>query len=96
MVALSAYYSYYYYYYYYYYYSYYYYYEVKFINVSMSALGVFDQSCESLTKMLKDLDIEVSIQRRLLSKVMNIAIRSTYYIFCRRNKDWTDPDLMDF
>ena len=70
--------------------------EVKFINVSMSALGVFDNSCESLTKMLKDLDIEVPIQRRLLSKVMNIAIRSTYYIFCRRNKDWTNPDLMDF
>ena len=62
----------------------------------MSALGVFDKSCESLTKMLKDLDIEVPIQRRLLWKVMNIAIRSTYYIFCRRNKDWTDPDLMDF
>ena len=69
---------------------------IKFINVSMSALGVFDKSCESLTKMLKDLDIEVPIQRRLLWKVMNIAIRSTYYIFCRRNKDWTDPDLMDF
>ena len=64
--------------------------------MSMSALGVFDKSCESLTKMLKDLDIEVPIQRRLLSKVMNIAIRSTYYIFCRRNKDWTNPDLMDF
>ena len=46
--------------------------------------------------MLKDLDIEVSIQRRLLSKIMNIAIRSTYFLFCRRNKDWTDPDLMDF
>ena len=70
--------------------------EVKFVNVSMSALGVFDKFCESLTKMLKDLDIEVSIQRRLISKIMNIAIRSTYFIFCRRSKDWTDPDLMDF
>ena len=62
----------------------------------MSALGVFDKSCESLTKMLKDLDREVSLQRRLLSKIMNIAIRSTYFIFCRRNKDWTDSVLMDF
>ena len=62
----------------------------------MSALGVFDKSCESLTKMSKDLDIEVPIQRRLLWKVMNIAIRSTYYILCQRNKDWNDPDLMDF
>ena len=71
--------------------NYYYYY----INVSMSALGVI-KSCESLTKMLKDLDVEVSIQRRLISKIVNIAIRSTYFIFCRRNKDWTDPDLMGF
>ena len=70
--------------------------EVKFINVSMSALGASDNSCESLTKMLKVLDIEVSIQRRLLSKIMNIAIRSTYFIFCRRNRDWTDSELMDF
>ena len=62
----------------------------------MSALGVFDKSCESLMKMLKDLDLEVPIQRRLLSKVMNFAIRSTYYMICRRNKDWTDPDLIDF
>ena len=46
--------------------------------------------------IIKDLDIEVPIQRRLLSKVMDIAIRSTYYMICRRNKDWTDPDLMDF
>ena len=70
--------------------------EVKFINVSMSALGVFDKSCESLTKMLKDLDIEVPNQHRLLSKIMKIAIRSTYFIFCRRSKDLTGPDLMDF
>ena len=70
--------------------------EVKFINASISALGVFDKSCESLTKMLKHLGIEVSIQRRLLSKIMNIAIRSAYFTFCRRNKDWTDPDLVDF
>ena len=40
--------------------------------------------------------IIIIIQRRFLSKIMNIAIRSTYFIFCRRNKDWTDPDLMDF
>ena len=62
----------------------------------MDALGVFGNSCELLMKMLKDLNIEVSIQRRLLSKIMNIGIRSTYYIFCRKNKELTDPDLMDF
>ena len=60
--------------------------EVKFVNVSINALGVLDNSCESLSKMLNDLDIEVSTQRRL-SKIINLGICSTYYIFCCRNKD---------
>jgi hypothetical protein len=26
--------------------------------------------------------------------MMTIAIRSTYYIFCCRNKEWESPDLL--
>ena len=70
--------------------------EINFINMSMSALGVLESSCDSLFNLLKSLDLPEIHQKRLVSKVMAIAIRSTYYIFCRRNKDWTDPDLMDF
>ena len=62
----------------------------------MSALGVLGSSCDSLFKLLKSLDLPEMHQKRLVSKVMAIAIRSTYYIFCPGNKDWTDPDLMDF
>ena len=29
-----------------------------------------------------------------IKKITNIAIRTSYYIFCRRNKEWTDPELM--
>ena len=70
--------------------------EINFINMSMSALNVLESSCDSLLKLLKSLDLPEIHQKRLVSKVMVIAIRSTYYIFCRRNKDSTDPDLMDF
>ena len=70
--------------------------EINFINMSMSALGVLESSCDSLFKLLKSLDLPEMHQKRLVSKTIAIAIRSTYYIFCRRNKDWTDPDLMDF
>ena len=69
---------------------------INFINMSMSALGVLESSCDSLFRLLKSLDLPEMHQRRLVSKTIAIAIRSTYYIFCRRNKDWTDPDLMDF
>ena len=69
---------------------------VHFVNVSMSALGVLDNSCHSLVKMMKDLDMSETLQRHIISKIMNISIRCTYYIFCCRNKDWSNPDLMDF
>ena len=69
--------------------------EVKFVNVSMSALGALDKSYDSLLAMLNDLNLPYNLRNRLISKVMNISIRCTYYIFCRRNKDWTDPALMD-
>ena len=64
--------------------------EINFINMSMSALGVLESSCDSLFKLLKSLDLPEIHHKRLVSKVMAIAIRSKYYI------DWTDPDLMDF
>ena len=55
---------------------------VHFVNVSMSAIGVLDNSCHSLVKMMKDLDMSETLQRHIISKIMN--------------KDWSDPDLMDF
>ena len=78
---------------------------VAYINTAMTFLYKYlnyhyhynyYNSCESLTKMLKDLDVEKSIQCHLLSKIMNITICSTYFIFCQRNKGWSDPDLMDY
>ena len=62
----------------------------------MSALGVLERSSDSLFKLLKCLDLPEMHQKRLVSKVMAIAIGLTYYILCCRNKDWTHPDFMDF
>ena len=69
--------------------------EVKFVNVSMNALGALDRSCDSLLAMLNDLNTPYNLRNRIISQIMNISIRCTYCIFCRRNKDWTDPALMD-
>ena len=55
-------------------------------NVSMSALGALDSSCDSLMELLEDLDFPEKLRKRLISKIMIIAIRCTYYIFCHRNK----------
>ena len=40
---------------------------------------------------------EIGVNKdRTTAKCMETAIRATYYIFCRRGKTWTSPDLLDF
>ena len=68
--------------------------EVKFVNLSMSFLGIFAQECSSFLEMLANVDLDTKHQTYCIRIMMNIAIRSTYYIFCRRNKEWESPDLL--
>ena len=70
--------------------------DVKFANLSMSAIDIIRKSSESLLLMLDDLHIEKSAQSYIIKTVVNKAIRSTYYVFCCRNKPWNNPDLLDF
>ena len=48
---------------------------MKFVNVSISSLGVFGQSTNSL----------ICFKRKIIA----MCIHASYYIFCLRNKDWT-------
>ena len=73
-----------------------YYQDVKFINLSLSCLGIYDQSCTKFMDMYNELKLESRHQKYIISKITNIAIRTTYYIFCCRNKPWTSPNLLPF
>ena len=46
--------------------------------------------------MMNDIGIDKKQQRYIIKKMINIAIRATYYIFCCRNRNWDSPDLMQF
>ena len=72
------------------------YHAVKFINLSISALGVFDKESSGFIDMymLEHFNLDKAHVRYGIKKIINIAIRSTYYIFCWRNKNWVNPDLM--
>ena len=43
-----------------------------------------------------ELPISGTLSNVYLTSIINIAIGSTYYIFCCRNKEWTKPDLLKF
>ena len=69
---------------------------VRFVNLSMSSLGVFCNECSTFLDMMNDIGIDKKQQRYIIKKMINIAIRATYYIFCCRNRNWDSPDLMQF
>ena len=62
----------------------------------MSPLGVFSDECSTFLDMMSDIGIDKKQQRYIIKKMINIAIRATYYIFCCRNRNWDSPDLMQF
>ena len=62
---------------------------VKFVNLSMSALGIFGTSSESLLSMLTELHFYENTKQNMILKTLNIAVRCSYYIFIRRSKSWT-------
>ena len=46
--------------------------------------------------MMNDIGIDKKQQLYIIKKMINIAIRVTYYIFCCRNRNLDSPDLMQF
>ena len=69
---------------------------VNFINVSISSLGIFGKSCNSFIAMCNVLNIDKQNLNYALRTITAMIIRSTYYIFCMRNKPWTNPDLLTY
>ena len=70
------------------------YHVVKFINISISSLGIFGNSRDAYIQLYDDLDFDKKHLKYILKKVITVIIRTTYYIFCMRNKPWTNPELL--
>ena len=70
--------------------------DVKLIIISVSCLGVFAKESSSFLKMLDDIKFDDKYKMFCVKKMMTIAIRTSYYIFCCRNKEWDNPELLAF
>ena len=51
----------------------------------MDAIGTYGKSCSKLKSILNDLMDEKEVNY-VMSKMANVCIRCTYYLFCVRNK----------
>ena len=62
----------------------------------MRVLGILDKCISEFHDMLADLPFHAATKNYILGKITTIAIRTSYYIFCRRNKEWPDPELLSY
>ena len=70
---------------------------VEYINLSMGAIGTIGiNGHKALMNMLQDLSTSKQEQLYLVKKIITICIRCTYYIFCKRDSEWTSPELLTF
>ena len=69
---------------------------IEFINLSISCLGIGGQSSESFLTMCTKLGFDNQHLNFIISKLSTIAICTTFYIFCMRNKAWCDPELLSY
>ena len=67
---------------------------VKFISLSISTLGVFSLPSNDFLIMLKEIGFDEKHINYITRTLTGIAIRSTYYVFCKRGKEWESPELL--
>ena len=67
--------------------------QVKFVNLSMGAIGVIGKGC-NLQKEFKEMGLDDKESTYLTRRIINVCIRTTYYLFCQRNIAWEPPSLL--
>ena len=70
------------------------YHHINFISQFLSTQGISRNRCNPFSNMLKEVDFEKQYINFILRKLITIIISLTYYIFCMRNKPWTNLDLL--
>ena len=68
--------------------------KVEFMNLVITTGEVFSKDTKPFFTMLNSL--QTNIVKYVALRVITVCIRTSYYIFCMREKDWTTPELMEF
>ena len=61
----------------------------------MTSIGIYSKHSEEFFKIFKDLNIDNNAATYISTKLTEICILSSYYVFCMRTKEWTELDLMN-
>ena len=67
---------------------------VRFVNISISSLDVFAKESSTFLRKLDDIGFDDKYKIYCIRRMMAIAIRTSYYVFCCRNKECGDPQFL--
>ena len=67
-------------------------YDVKYFDLSMGGIGVIGNESKGVKTMFEKLGLKKEESDYLIRKIINVCLRSTYYIFW--NKKWESPSLL--
>ena len=63
------------------------------IFLEVTSLGFVTKNIKTFRNFLKSLNIN---ERYLIEKLQEAAIRCSYLTYCRRNKNWNEPNLISY
>ena len=70
---------------------------VKFINLSIGAIGVVGMSSRCFYDLLMNgLKPDETHKNFLVRKIISCCIRTAYYFFCMKGKEWPQPQLLSW
>ena len=70
--------------------------DIVFINLVISSIGTIAKESKLLIDMLEKIGLNDNEISATIRKLINITIRSTYFIFCKRDSEWPNPELLTF
>ena len=70
-------------------------YKVYYVNLSLGAIGTIGKDSLIMTAM-ENFDLSKETLNFIVNRTINVCIRTTYYIFCVRNKEWKNPELLNW
>ena len=70
-------------------------YKFYYVNLSLGAIGTIGKDSLIMTAM-GNLDLSKETLYIILNRTISVCIITTYYIFCMCNKEWENPELLNW
>ena len=67
--------------------------QVSLFLLEISNLDCVGKTIKIFSKFFKKTKLD---DERIINKCQEVAVRTSYFIYCRRGKDWTNPEPMPY